>query len=137
MEISINIKLEDADIGLLIKSLFELLKKLPKDTVDINIDPVVVPPIIIPTTPAPMGDPLCGCVVGDSNIPCGCVVGNSPNCPCQCVVQSDTIDSSAYPVDTATTTEHNETLKDAVCGGEDVYFSNNGESVKKLDSEKN
>jgi len=136
MEISINIKLEDADIGLLIKSLFELIKKLPKDNLDIHINPVSVPPITVPSTPAPIGDPLCGCVVGDSNIPCGCVVGESPNCPCQCVVGSDSIDGSAYPVDTGTTTDY-ETLKEAICGVEnDIYYSNNGESVKKLESEK-
>lgn len=44
MEISINIKLEDADIGLLIKSLFELIKKLPQDNVEVKVDQNVKPP---------------------------------------------------------------------------------------------
>ena len=135
MEISINIKLEDADIGLLIKSLFEIFKKLPKDTVDIHIDPVSAPPITVPSTPAPMGDPLCGCVVGDSNIPCGCVVGDDTNCSCHPVKSYTHVCKCDETVGQLGTIVY-DTLKEAVCGVEEVYFSNNGESVKKLDNEK-
>jgi len=147
MEITINIKLEDEDIGELIKSIWELFKKSSKNIPDIKIEPYNPPPIVVPSNPAPIGDPLCGCVVGDSNIPCGCVVGDNPNCPCQCVV-GDSADCSCHPVKSYTHvcktdetvgklgTVVYDTLKEAVCDVDDVYFSNNGESVKKLDNEK-
>ncbi len=45
MEININIKLEDGDIAILIQSIFEIIKKIPQEKVQINIDPNVHPTI--------------------------------------------------------------------------------------------
>lgn len=45
MEMDIKIKLEDADIALLIKSLFEILKKLPKEDIQVDFTPRITPDI--------------------------------------------------------------------------------------------
>jgi len=47
MEITINIKLEDQDISILIKALFEVFKRIPQDNININIDPqtTTIPPL--------------------------------------------------------------------------------------------
>lgn len=44
MEIDIKIRLQDADIDLLIKSLFELLKKVPADRFKVETVPATMPP---------------------------------------------------------------------------------------------
>ena len=122
MEIDIKIKLEDQDISLLIKSLFEIFKKLPKDIVDIHIDPQVVPPISVPVYPTsyPIPEPLCGGVVGDSNYP----------------VESATITTDQDIIDNTSGRVY-DSLKEAVCATEEIYYSDNGESVKKIEEKKN
>ena len=99
MEITINIKLENGDIALLIKSLFEIIKKIPQDTINIVIDPNAVPlqskPEVVPLT-TPSG------------------TATDPN----------------YIPPLNTTTDPN------INHNQDVYYSNNGKSVKKIESEK-
>lgn len=101
MEISINIKLEDGDIALLIKSIFELIKKIPQDNINIKIDPNAKPPQT-PTVIEPCWDNTTHTITG-----------------------VDTDITTVNPLDYNTTTAE-----------EDVYFSDNGVSVSKIESEK-
>lgn len=110
MEIDIKIKLEDADIGLLIKSLFEILKKIPQDSINIRIDPNAKPPQ--PTDPltVPLKDP------------CGDGEWNEDKPPQQGSITNTAPDATSTP--------------ELVNTSEPLYYSNNGESVKKIEVEK-
>ena len=105
MEIDIKIKLEDQDITLLIKSLFEILKKLPQDNINVNINPN--------TKPYKHSDGT---------------VGDPRPFPPSITSVNDHIYHKDGTINTAVS--NIDTDQDGT-----IYFSNNGKSVKKIEEE--
>ncbi len=121
MEINISIKLENGDIALLIKSIFELIKKIPQDNIQVNIEPTVNPVIKqdwnTGTAPIKINDYEQGTANDSDKVHHSNTTGVSLDG-----------DGSWNAEATQAPSKNNDDDK--------VYFSNNGYSVREIDTEK-
>ncbi|KKN90859.1 hypothetical protein LCGC14_0224430 [marine sediment metagenome] len=112
MEINISIKLEDGDIALLIQSIFELIKRIPQEKVQVNIDPNAKPDLNTGTAPIRINDYEQGTAVDIDKIH-----------------YNNSGEPYGWDAETTKAPSKNNTTS------EDIYYSNDGSTVKKIDNE--